>query len=150
MAREPLSASEPRLLLLGLEEMPPDAPFGAFGGHAPDARAAAQDGDGGPSGASDTAGAPAADSSTAPPPAAAAPDAGVRAQTAVATLLAERFRKSIAHADLLVCFTSNYALSEDAARSLRACKLFAPLQSVTIEPIKGRQRVSLAADLLRH
>ncbi len=102
MAREPLSASEPRLLLLGLEEMPDGAS-----------------------------------------------DAGGGTQLAVAALLAERFRKSSPHPDLLVCFTSNYPLCEEASAALRACKLFAPLECVTIQPVGGAQRVALGRAMLR-
>ena len=39
-------------------------------------------------------------------------------QLAIAELLADRFRKSVAHPDLLVCFTSNYALCDAAVSAL--------------------------------
>lgn len=137
MAREPLSATEPRLLLLALEEMPHTAPE-QMPEKTPE-RARVQT----PSTALELLG-----SSLGGDDGAVSGSAG-GTQLAVAKLLAERFRKSAAHPDLIVCFTSNYALCDAAAAALKACTLFASLEFVTIQPVGGAQRAALGGAMLR-
>jgi len=137
MAREPLSATEPRLLLLALEEMPDTAPEQTPEQTPERARGRM------PSTALELAG-----SSPGGDDGAVSGGAG-GTQLAVAKLLAERFRKSAAHPDLIVCFTSNYTLCDAAAAALKACTLFASLECVTIQPVGGAQRAALGGAMLR-
>ncbi|KOO29650.1 hypothetical protein Ctob_008264 [Chrysochromulina tobinii] len=137
MAREPLSATEPRLLLLALEEMPDTAPEQTPEQTPERARGRT------PSTALELAG-----SSPGGDDGAVSGGAG-GTQLAVAKLLAERFRKSAAHPDLIVCFTSNYTLCDAAAAALKACTLFASLECVTIQPVGGAQRAALGGAMLR-
>lgn len=106
MAREPLTASEPRLMMLALEELPDVAPA------APDGTASSE------------------------------------GQHAACTLLAERLRASCHHPDLFVCVTSNYQLSPQGRATLTACKAFANLQEIHVEPLEGDERRALATSLL--
>jgi hypothetical protein len=121
MAREPLSASEPRLLMLGLEEMPNVA--------TPDANGAGGDAAGGGAGGDE--------------------EEDVGEQLATCELLTQRLRGFCHHPDLLVCLTSNYALAPAAHAALTACKAFANLQVIHVHPLDGSEREALAMALLR-
>ena len=143
MAREPLSgaADRPKLLLLGLEEMPPAAPAAAVARPAnTDANANAN------VKANANANAPAA---TNPATAADANlDAAATASTAasvaaaldradctqleVSSLLAKRFGNALGHPDLLAVFTSNYALHPVACAALETSATFRGLRTVRI------------------
>ena len=100
MAREPLSAIEPRLMMLGFEEVPDIAPQPMTGHIEPTASASP---------------------TKLPKPAG--------GQLAVCELLAERLRNTCHHPDLLVCLTSNYELATESRAALSACKAFANLQA---------------------
>ena len=128
MAREPLTATEPRLLLLSLEEMPPSSaedPARLASGAA--AHEAAGEAAAGEAVSTGDAGASPAD-----------------AQLAVCSLLAEVFKRSAAHPDLVVCLTSNYALSPAAEETLRGCSAFKTVRAVPVAAVEGDERRAFA------
>ena len=72
-------------------------------------------------------------------------------QLAVLELLAKRFRRLWDHgnssADLLVAFTSNYALRPRADAALREAPLFRPLRSVEVALLDTTERREFAVAL---
>ena len=153
MAREPLSgaADRPKLLLLGLEEMPPAAPAAPAAATAAAPPAAANANTNVNTNAN--ANAPAA---TNPATAAGANlDAAATASTAasiaaaldradctqleVSSLLAKRFGSSLGHPDLLAVFTSNYALHPMACAALETSATFRGLRTVRVDSMRWLQ-----------
>ena len=145
MAREPLAATEPRVLLLGLEEMPSAVPMpGASGGNGGGGGSGSNGGGDDGFGCSGWASLERNREET--------EEEGGH-QLAVAELLAKRFRRLWDHgnssADLLVAFTSNYALRPRADVALREAPLFRPLRSIEVAPLDTAERREFAVALLR-
>ena len=145
MAREPLAATEPRVLLLGLEEMPSAVPMPGAGG------GGGGGGGGGSNGGGDDGFGCSGWASLERNREETEEEGGH--QLAVAELLAKRFRRLWDHgnssADLLVAFTSNYALRPRADVALREAPLFRPLRSIEVAPLDTAERREFAVALLR-
>ena len=139
MAREPLSgaADRPKLLLLGLEEMPRAAPAAAA---APPAAANAIANANVPAATNPATAADAnldaAATASATASVAATLDWADCTQLEVSSLLAKRFGNALGHADLLVVFTSNYALHPVACAALETSATFGGLRTVRVDGMR--------------
>ena len=139
MAREPLSgaADRPKLLLLGLEEMPRAAPAAAA---APPAAANAIANANVPAATNPATAADAnldaAATASATASVAATLDWADCTQLEVSSLLAKRFGNALGHPDLLVVFTSNYALHPVACAALETSATFGGLRTVRVDSMR--------------
>ena len=137
MAREPLAATEPRLLMLALEEMPASRAGGGEGGRG-GGEGGGGGGGGGEGGGGEGGGGEGGGG-----------EGGGDAQAMCCSLLARHLRSNGAYNDLIICISSNYALTPSNEATLRGTRPFANLLPLRVLPVERDERAAFATSLLR-